>query len=122
MLKCKLCPNKRYSNHWKCLYCKPCAAKKNDADIAKGHLKYQRINKTHLKTYRQVNYHRYKDNRNTKNKLDAKMLTDVYIRHVLCSNSTLNKADLTQELINMKRLEMKLARERRSNNAKNNGA
>ena len=50
------------------------------------------------------------------------MLTDVYIRHVLCSNSTLNKADLTQELINMKRLEMKLARERRSNNAKNNGA
>ena len=121
MLKCKLCPNKRHSKHWKCLYCKSCAKKKYIADISKHHTLWSRRNKAHLKTYRQVNYHRYKDNRNAKNKLDAKMLTDVYIRHLLCQNSTLNKADLTQELIDMRRLKLQLHRAIRSNNAKNNG-
>ena len=113
MLKCKLCSNKRHSKHWKCLYCKECAEKKKLADIHKSHTVWTRKNKAHLKKYRQTNYHRYKDNRNAKQRQDSAELNDAYIRHVLCAQSTLLKADLTQELIDMKRLELQLNRKRR---------
>ena len=122
MLKCKLCPNKRYSKHWNCLYCKSCAKKKYLEDVYKHHTLWTRRNKTHLKIYRQANYANYKDSRSLKTNQHTAEITDVYLRQVLCQNSTLNKADLTQELLDMKRLELQLHRAKRSNNAKNNGA
>jgi len=80
-----------------------------------------KANKAHLKSYRQEHYDDFKPVRNAKNKEHTRDLNDPYIVHLLCAKSTLNRADLTQELIDMKRLEVELLRERRSYNAKNNG-
>jgi hypothetical protein len=113
MLKCKLCPNKRHSKHWKCLYCKKCSNQDRTRWVKK--------NKTHLSSYRQANYQNYRDSRSIKTNQHTAEITDVYLRQVLCQHSTLNKADLTQELLDMKRLELQLRRVIRSNNAKNNG-
>ena len=106
MLKCKLCSNRRYSKHWRCLYCQDCKNKKY---------------LPHAKLHRQQSFDKYSLIRNATNKKNVRDLNDTYIVNTLCAKSTLKKADLTQQLIDMKRLELQLRRQRRSYNAKNNG-
>ena len=102
--------NDRISKHHNCLYCAECKARINKEIFKKSILQWKRNNRDHLAKYRAKNYHKWKDNINAYQREENKNLTDTYLRGTIARGEKFSSKDVTQEMIEIKRLLIKLQR------------
>ena len=108
--QCIKCSNKRKSKHHNCLYCVKCKTELDNIAKSKSQLQWKRNNKEHLAKYRAKNYHKWKDNINKYQRESNKKLTDTYVRGQVARGEKFSCKDVTDEMIEIKRLSIQLSR------------
>ena len=93
--QCTICSNECYSNYFGCLYCIYC----------KKAIRYE-----NTRIWKKNNPDNTKKHRNKNVKKHSEELTDLYVRQILIQRTELMRKDITIEMIEIKREQLRIKR------------
>jgi len=110
-MKCINCKTKeRHSTHGLCKYCEDCKNLLYLEGVKRGIKKWRSKSKEHLNAYMKKNNHKWKESKNLRLYKKRANLDDSYIVWLLTRKNSLLTKDIPKELIELKRLDLLLMR------------